>query len=279
MANRNGLTTRGGWKPLYYNVKSGNLYVDAPGDNFSLIGPIATGTPGATALPGLTDVTITAPQPGQILGLDPGGQWINIASPSSVGATPPSPATLGQIWVDTRTTPPTIKVWNGTTFVSASSNVGATPPTPATLGQIWVDTSTAPPVVKVYDGTTFVPVSTPAATTAVFGLANDSTDFPNPGTGVDADLVAGLTTNGQITAAADLNPGDMIFVSDSGNPNTSTAVGPGTYIWGGSGFNKVTDTDALKAAAAGSVDASGAGAAEIKGRWSFSYIPTLDVLP
>ena len=43
MANRNGLTTRGGWKPLYYNVKTRDLWVDGPGDNFIPVGSLGGG--------------------------------------------------------------------------------------------------------------------------------------------------------------------------------------------------------------------------------------------
>ena len=42
MANRNGLTTRGGWKPVYFRVQDKTLWVDAPGDNFSLVTVIPT---------------------------------------------------------------------------------------------------------------------------------------------------------------------------------------------------------------------------------------------
>ena len=78
---------------------------------------------GSSKLGGLLDVTLTTPQPGQTLAFGSSGQWVNIPSPAGIATTPPIGPTLGQTWTDTSTTPPTLKVWDGTKWVA----VGAAP--------------------------------------------------------------------------------------------------------------------------------------------------------
>jgi hypothetical protein len=47
--------------------------------------------------------------------------------------------------------------------------VDATQPTDATLGTIWVNTSTSPPTIEVADGSTYVPVVDGSTQLTIFG--------------------------------------------------------------------------------------------------------------
>jgi len=111
-------------------------------------------------------------------------------------------------------------------FISNSASWG-TAVTP-TAGQVLTYDATA-------NGGTggYVP-KTPGAT-AVYSVANDLAALNSSGT-MTADLVAGLTNAGSITAKADLHPGDTVVVTDSGNADASTNVGPGSYIYDGTNF-------------------------------------------
>ena len=97
-----------------------------------------------------------------------------VAGSQAGSSTAPAAPTAGQVWVDSSTSPSTIKVWNGTTWVS---QVGTTvtsamaPTTPAT-GQIWIDTSATPSVTKIWDGTAWV-TATPDGSAAA-AIANDA---------------------------------------------------------------------------------------------------------
>jgi microcystin-dependent protein len=84
----------------------------------------------------------------------------------SVGTTVPSSPYNGQLWVDTNTNPPVLKVYNGASFTTVSflpgsavaTNPSATAPSNPVLGQLWQDTSQTPDELKMYDGTSFVRV-------------------------------------------------------------------------------------------------------------------------
>jgi len=86
----------------------------------------------------------------------------------TVGSSAPSsPAPYnGQLWVDTSTNPPVLKVFNGATFTivsflpgsSVSTSPSNTAPSSPALGQLWLDTSQTPDELKVYDGAAFVRV-------------------------------------------------------------------------------------------------------------------------
>ena len=85
---------------------------------------------------------------------------------TSVGPTAPAAPSNGQLWVDTSSNPPLLKVWNGATFttvstqptVSAFTNPGATAPSSPVLGQLWQDTSQTPDELKMWDGANWVRV-------------------------------------------------------------------------------------------------------------------------
>jgi 3-oxoacyl-[acyl-carrier protein] reductase len=85
---------------------------------------------------------------------------------TSVGPTQPSTPANGQLWVDTSSNPPLLKVWNGATFTIVSFQPGAsiitspsgTAPSSPALGQLWQDTSQTPDELKMWDGTNWVRV-------------------------------------------------------------------------------------------------------------------------
>ena len=84
----------------------------------------------------------------------------------TVGTSAPTTPYNGQLWVDTNTNPPILKVYNGATFTTVSflpgSSVATSPsstaPSSPTLGQLWLDTSQTPDELKVFDGANFVRV-------------------------------------------------------------------------------------------------------------------------
>lgn len=83
---------------------------------------------------------------------------------TSVGPTQPLAPANGQLWVDTSTNPPVLKVWNGATFTIVSflpgsaviTNPSGTAPSSPVLGQLWQDTSQTPDELKMWDGTNWV---------------------------------------------------------------------------------------------------------------------------
>jgi CheY-specific phosphatase CheX len=89
-------------------------------------------------------------------------------------ASAPAAPTAGQVWVDSSTSPSTIKVWNGTAWVpqAGSTITSSTAPTTPATGQIWIDTSASPSVTKIWDGTAWV-VATPDGSAAT-AIANDA---------------------------------------------------------------------------------------------------------
>lgn len=83
----------------------------------------------------------------------------------SVGSSQPTSPYNGQLWVDTTTNPPLLKVWNGASFsivsfqsvTSIITNPGTSAPAGA-LGKLWQDTSQTPDELKMYDGSNWVRV-------------------------------------------------------------------------------------------------------------------------
>jgi microcystin-dependent protein len=93
---------------------------------------------------------------------------------TSVGSTSPSAPLNGQLWVDTGTNPPVVKVWNGATWTVVSflpsasiiTNPGGTAPGSPALGQLWQDTSQTPDQLKMWDGSNWVRVDPQGITQA-----------------------------------------------------------------------------------------------------------------
>jgi microcystin-dependent protein len=166
----------------------------------------------------------------------------------SVGTNVPSSPYNGQLWVDTSTNPPVLKVYNGASFTTVSflpgSSVATSPsgtaPTSPVLGQLWLDTSQTPDELKVYDGAAFVRVDplgiTDAAATAKYlQITNANSTFLALTGGT---MTGDLTLNGDpstnnmasnkkyvddqiaaIPAATDLTPaGTVIYTARSTAP-------------------------------------------------------------
>ena len=85
---------------------------------------------------------------------------------TSVGPTAPSTPSNGQLWVDSSSSPPLVKIWNGATWTivsfqpnaSISTSPGATAPSSPALGQLWQNTSQTPDELKMWDGANWVRV-------------------------------------------------------------------------------------------------------------------------
>lgn len=83
---------------------------------------------------------------------------------ASTGPSQPLTPANGQLWVDTSTNPPVVKVWNGATFTIVSflpgsaviTNPSGTAPSSPVLGQLWQDTSQTPDELKMWDGSNWV---------------------------------------------------------------------------------------------------------------------------
>jgi len=84
----------------------------------------------------------------------------------TVGTSEPASPYNGQLFVDTTTNPPVLKVYNGTSFTivsflpgsSVATSPGTSAPASPVLGQLWLDRSQDPEELKVYDGANFVRV-------------------------------------------------------------------------------------------------------------------------
>ena len=140
----------------------------------------------------------------------------------TVGSSAPSsPAPYnGQLWVDTSTNPPVLKVFNGATFTTVSflpgSSVSTSPsntaPSSPVLGQLWLDTSQTPDELKVYDGAAFVRVdplgiTDTAAAAKYLQIADAATTYL---------ALAGGTMTGDLTLA--------------GNPTTNNMASNKAYV-------------------------------------------------
>ena len=85
---------------------------------------------------------------------------------TGVSATAPLNPINGQMWMDTSTNPPVLKVYNGATWTvvsflpgsSIATSPAGTAPTGPALGQLWQDTSQNPDQLKMYDGANWVRV-------------------------------------------------------------------------------------------------------------------------
>jgi microcystin-dependent protein len=85
---------------------------------------------------------------------------------TSVGSTATTAQSNGQLWVDTSSNPPLLKVWNGATWTIVSfqptksviTSPATTAPLSPSLGQLWQDTSQTPDELKMWDGANWVRV-------------------------------------------------------------------------------------------------------------------------
>lgn len=166
----------------------------------------------------------------------------------SVGSTAPSAPYNGQVWVDTTTNPPIMKVWNGVTFTIVSflpgssiiTNPSGTAPTSPILGQLWQDTSQTPDELKMWDGTNWVrpdpdgitqafadarylQIATAASTYLALSGGTLTGDLTLPGVPTTTNMAATKgyvdTQIAAIPAATDLTPaGTVIWTARSSAP-------------------------------------------------------------
>jgi microcystin-dependent protein len=158
---------------------------------------------------------------------------------TSVGSTQPLSPSNGQLWVDTSTNPPVLKVWNGATFTVVSfqpsksiiTNPAATAPSSPALGQLWQDTSQTPDELKMWDGSNWVRVD-PDGIDQTFADARylqiataASTYLPLAGGTMTGDLtlVGAPTTNNMASTKK--------YVDDQIAALPSSATPAGTVIW------------------------------------------------
>ena len=165
----------------------------------------------------------------------------------TVGTATPSSPYNGQLWVDTTTNPPVLKVYNGASFTVvsflpgssvATSPSGTAPSNPA-LGQLWLDTSQTPDELKVYDGAAFVRVD-PQGITQTAGDARYLQLDPaqnSPTSAVSYLRLAGGTLTGNLVLSGAPSSDNMAstkkYVDDSiGSIPAATDLTPaGTIIY------------------------------------------------
>lgn len=159
---------------------------------------------------------------------------------TSVGPTQPLAPANGQLWVDTSTNPPVLKVWNGATFTIVSflpgssiiTNPSASAPSSPALGQLWQDTSQTPDELKMWDGTNWVRVD-PDGIDQTFADAR-YLQITNAASTYLA--LAGGTMTGNLTLVG--NPSTTNMAANKGYVDTQiAAITPidmtpaGTVIW------------------------------------------------
>jgi len=155
-----------------------------------------------------------------------GAKWI--FSPSNVtastgqfivSAAAPTGSTIGDIWVNTSTTPVLGNVWNGTTWERLNSGINAygatgSEPTNAIAGDLYYDTTLS--VLTVYSGTAWNPYASEAYVTAAIATHEAAAD-PHP---VYTDVV-------EAAAAAPIQTlvqGTGITITDDAAGNFTTAL-------------------------------------------------------
>lgn len=159
---------------------------------------------------------------------------------TSVGPTQPLAPANGQLWVDTSTNPPLLKVWNGATFTIVSfqpaasiiTNPAVSAPGSPALGQLWQDTSQTPDELKMWDGTNWVRVD-PDGIDQTFADAR-YLQITNAASTYLA--LAGGTMTGNLTLVG--NPSTTNMAANKGYVDTQiAAITPtdmtpaGTVIW------------------------------------------------
>ena len=146
----------------------------------------------------------------------------------TVGTSAPSTPYNGQLWVDTQTNPPILKVYNGASFTTISflpgasigTSPGSTAPSSPVLGQLWLDTSQTPDELKVYDGAAFVRVD-PLGITDTAAAAK----YLQITTAASTYLtLAGGTLTGNLTLTG--NPTTTNMASNKGYVDTQIAAIP-----------------------------------------------------
>jgi microcystin-dependent protein len=159
----------------------------------------------------------------------------------SVGSSQPLTPYNGQLWVDTGTNPPVLKVWNGATFTIVSflpssaviTNPSATAPTSPVLGQLWQDTGLTPDQLKMWDGTNWVRTDPNGITEA----AGDARYLQIVTAASTYLALAGGTLTGDLTLVGAPTTSNMaatkgyVDTQIAGIPAASDLTPAGTVIW------------------------------------------------
>ena len=159
----------------------------------------------------------------------------------TVGTSAPTTPYNGQLWVDTNTNPPILKVYNGATFTTVSflpgSSVATSPsgtaPSSPTLGQLWLDTSQTPDELKVYDGAAFVRVdplgiTDTAAAAKYLQITNAATTYLALTGGT---LTGNLTLTGDPTTTNMASNKGYVDAQIAAIPSASDLTPAGTVIY------------------------------------------------
>ena len=184
---------------------------------------------------------------------DSAGAVRRITGVSQANTAPATP-TAGTLWLDTtRPASPTLKIYDGTTWLVAGSSgapASTVQPTSAVKGDLWVDVSGAAPVLKVYSGTTWASVDSvvPSATTSAAGISQLATA---------ADVTAGVS--------------DRVVTADLLKA-TNTAITTGAYTLPAA---TTTTLGGIKVGTNLSVAADGTLSASVTG--AITYAGALDV--
>jgi hypothetical protein len=163
---------------LNINSASPAAYIkDSAGAIVKLAGVGSVSTPDATdAVKGVVELataTETVDGVDATRAVTPAGLKSALGAQAGSSTAPAAPVT-GQVWVDSSTSPSTIKVWNGTAWIpqAGATVTSATAPTTPATGQIWIDNSVSPSVTKIWDGTAWVTANPDGSAAAA--LANDA---------------------------------------------------------------------------------------------------------
>lgn len=177
----------------------------------------------------------------------------------SVGSTAPSTPYNGQVWVDTSTNPPLVKVWNGVTFTIVSfqpaasiiTNPSGTAPSSPILGQLWQDTSQTPDELKMWDGSNWVrpdpdgitqafadarylQIATAASTYLALSGGTLTGDLTLPGVPTTTNMAATKgyvdTQIAAIPAATDLTPAGTVIWTARNNAPTGYLKANGAAV-------------------------------------------------
>jgi len=166
-----------------------------------------------------------------------GAKWV--FSPSNVTASTgqfivstaaPTGSTVGDIWVNTSTTPVLGNVWNGTTWERLNSGINAygatgSEPTNAIAGDLYYNTTLG--VLTVYDGVAWNPYASEAYVTAAIATHAAAAD-PHPvyTDVVEAAAAAPIQTLVQGTGVTITNDGAGNFTTTLDKTYTDTLYDP-----------------------------------------------------
>jgi hypothetical protein len=207
---------------LNINSASPAAYIkDSAGAIVKLAGVGSVSTPDATdAVKGVVELataTETVDGVDATRAVTPAGLKSALGAQAGSSTAPAAPVT-GQVWVDSSTSPSTIKVWNGTAWIpqAGATVTSATAPTTPATGQIWIDNSVSPSVTKIWDGTAWVTATPDGAAAAA--IANDAKYATK------AELQAEDLWDRSGTEVTPKNAGDSVFTSGAVKVGGTTAA-------------------------------------------------------